>query len=506
MSELGDGSDDSRSLGASARLSIVWGGGFTLLRDILQFGTMLILVRLLTPADYGSFALAQTIVGLVAVASFATFMMHALQLRDPSEVPWQIHFTAAMAINGTLFLLTLALSGLLSFFTNFAEAAPPLAVLALVFLIEIPATLRHTMLQVAHDWKRLRALLLLGCALGSAVGITVAYLGGGTWALVLNALMFGIPGAVDLMIGARWRPDWSWSWAGYREAAFFGFNRVGSAALERGRQMTAYSIMTGAFDLSTLGIFNRATGLAMLTAGRIGSVASQALYPVITRSERGSEQFQRYAALVLRGVAWTTIPAATFLAFAAADVTRILYGPAWNSVIPLLPLASIALAIAGIATAMESLLLANMEVRACLVIDIIASALGVALALWLVPKGLPIYLLGLVGHSVIVLTLTIAVLLRTRGIFAGGVIEALLPPVIAATVGFAAMEGLRMLGIAAIFLPLRVLAEGLMLMFAYLAVLRIGFARPLAELLAVAPWGRTLARLTLLPSGSVVAS
>ena len=37
----------SGNLGASARTSLLWGGGFTLLRDVAQFGVMLILVRLL---------------------------------------------------------------------------------------------------------------------------------------------------------------------------------------------------------------------------------------------------------------------------------------------------------------------------------------------------------------------------------------------------------------------------------------------------------------------------
>jgi hypothetical protein len=35
---------------------LLWGGGFTLLRDLAQFAVMLILVRLLSPADCGTAA------------------------------------------------------------------------------------------------------------------------------------------------------------------------------------------------------------------------------------------------------------------------------------------------------------------------------------------------------------------------------------------------------------------------------------------------------------------
>jgi hypothetical protein len=52
---------------------LLWGGGFMLLRDVPQFAVMLILVRLLSPADYGTAALAQAVICVVSVVSFTTF-------------------------------------------------------------------------------------------------------------------------------------------------------------------------------------------------------------------------------------------------------------------------------------------------------------------------------------------------------------------------------------------------------------------------------------------------
>jgi O-antigen/teichoic acid export membrane protein len=69
-------------LGASARASVLWGGGFTVARDVAQFAGMLVLVRLLSAEDYGTAALAQSITGLLSVVSFGTFLTHALQLRN----------------------------------------------------------------------------------------------------------------------------------------------------------------------------------------------------------------------------------------------------------------------------------------------------------------------------------------------------------------------------------------------------------------------------------------
>jgi hypothetical protein len=48
-----------------------------------------------------------------------------------------------------------------------------LAALPVVFLIEIPDTLRHRMLEAHHDWKRFRLLLIIGTFLGLGSGLLV---------------------------------------------------------------------------------------------------------------------------------------------------------------------------------------------------------------------------------------------------------------------------------------------------------------------------------------------
>lgn len=493
MSAIDGDKSSARGLGASARASLLWSGGFTLVRDIAQFATMLVLVRLLTPADYGSAALAQSVLGLVAVFSFGTFVVHALQFRDPTEVDWQAHFTAAVVINTFLFCVTLIIAWGLSFSVRYGNAVLPLAGLSVVFLVEIPGTLRHRMLEVQHDWKRFRLLVLAGTLLALATGLVVALLGGGVWALVVQVPLFGVPGAIDLFVGARWRPDWTWSWARYRDTARFGFTRMGSAILLNARQVTEQATLAGVYDFATLGIFTRSVGLATLATGRIGSVTMGSLYPVITRAERGSEQFRRYADLTLRGVVWTTIPAGVYLAVSAHDMVNLLYGAKWDSVIPLLPLAAASVALGGIGSAANNLLLANDQIRACLALDLIYAGIGIGLALWLVPAGPSIYLTALIANGGLMLGVTLAVLTATQGITAKAVLTALLPAAAAALAAIGAVFVVRKVFGTSDDVSVRLLIDGVVFSVGYLAVMRVGFLGPLRELLEVVPGGATIA-------------
>ena len=77
-------------LGHSARLAVLWNTGFTLFRDLLQFGLTLILARLLTPQEYGQSGLVSSIIGFLMIFSFRSFLLHALQTRREEEADFQL--------------------------------------------------------------------------------------------------------------------------------------------------------------------------------------------------------------------------------------------------------------------------------------------------------------------------------------------------------------------------------------------------------------------------------
>ncbi|MCP5148641.1 MAG: oligosaccharide flippase family protein [Pseudomonadales bacterium] len=465
-----------------------------MLRDVLQFAAMLVMVRLLTPEDYGTAALAQSVLGILAITSFGNFAAHAFQFRDPFEIDWQAHFTAAVFINVTLFLMTIIVAWALSSTQRYAGAALPLAALSTTFLVEIPATLRNRMLETQHDWVRFRLLLILGTMLALGAGLAVGLLGGGVWALVVQPPLFGLPAAIDLIWRAQWRPDWSWSWARYRDTATFGFNRMGAAAAIRGRQTVEQTLMAGKYDFAALGVFTRAMGLATLVAGRLGSVAMQALYPVVTRAEIRSAKFQRMAGLVLQGVCWTTIPAAAFFAFNARDTVSLLYGQQWLSVTPLLPLAVIGVALNGVAATLSSLLLANNEIRFCLLIDVTGALVAIILAFLLIPINIVTYLAALAGLGLLTVIFFLSALVMTNGLGLKSVVTAVFPSLVACIFAVLIIQIGRYLVNDSYPAIVQLLTFGIGFAGMYLAVLRLGFPSATRALLEVVPAGHSMIR------------
>lgn len=490
-----------KSLRQSAQQAILWSAGLNLFRDVLQFGQMLVLVRLLEPAIYGMAGLATTVVNFIGLISFQHLIAHVLQVRGDGQINYHQHFTAGLAINGALFLLTNLIALALQFSVQYSSMQPLLHVLSLTFLISVPVDMRVKMLERDHNWNRLRIIQMAGIMISIVSGIGMALLGAGVYALIVPGLLASSVFALDLFVHAGWRPRWQWDYASYRDALHFGFNRAGSNALNGARQLLQSGLITQHFQFSTLGVFGRAEGLANMFCGRIAQEVSNALYPVITRAEAHSERFQRISGLVLQCVAWVVIPIAAFFSMEAQNVVELLFGSKWLVVVPLLPLAMVIGVTVSIGATAYRLLLANDQSRLCLRADAASFAVAAPAMLVLIPHGILTYLVGATVVGAAIAAMLATLLIRTRGLKIGKLAVALLPPAVAVSAGYALVRSLHMLLTDNLPAPVQIAISALLFSAAYVLALRVFFRAHLAEVMEYLPGGKRIGKALYLWPG-----
>lgn len=477
---------------------MLWSAGLNLFRDLLQFGQMLILVRLLDPAIYGMAGLATTFINFIGIISFQHVIPHVLQVRGDSQVNYHQHFTAGVAINGLLFLIANAVAFGLQFTSQYVHLQPLVHILSLTFLLSVPVDMRVKMLERDHNWSRLRTLQMAGIVISIAGGIGMALYGAGVYALIVPGLLASSVFLFDLFLFSRWRPHWQWNYASYRDALLFGFNRAGSNALNGGRYLLQNTLITQHFQFASLGVFGRAEGLANLFCGRIAQEVGNALYPVITRAEAHSERFQRISGLVLQSVSWVVIPIAAFFSLEAENIVRFLFGSKWLAVIPLLPLAMAVGVSVSIGATAYRLLLANDQSRLCLRSDMAAFAMAAAAMVVLIPQGLYPYLVGATVVSAAIAAILVTLLIWTRGLRIGKLVVALIPPTIAAIAGYAlawTTQALLPNNLPSVVL---IVPSALLFALTYTLVLRALFHAHLAEIMEYLPGGKRIGKLLYL--------
>ncbi len=487
----------------SAQQAMLWSAGVSLARDVAQFAQMLILVRLLDPAIYGTAGLATTIVNFIGLLSFQSLVAHTLQVRPGQPVDYQQHFWAGLIINPLLFLVATLSAFAVGTLDGYSHLQPVIHLLSLTFLLSVPVDLRIKMLERDQNWTRLRTLNLGHLAVSVTAGISLALAGAGVYALVAPGLIAAFVFVADLFVLAGWRPNGPVSFKGYGEAARFALTRAGSGALNSSRALLQNSLVTHQFGFAAFGILGRAEGLANLFCGRVAQEIGGALYPVVTRAEAASARFARIAGLMLIAVAWTVIPIAIFFSFHAAQVVDLVYGDKWHEAVVLVPPAMAAgIGVAVGATAYR-LLLANNQVGDCLRSDLFAFVLYVGAVLSLVSSGVYSLLVGIAAVQAVVAMVLLALLVRGLGLRPFAIARALVPPLLASLGGMGAAWALELIAGAALPAWAILVVAAIAFGAAFVLVLRVAFVATLAELVGYLPLSTRIARLLRLgPSPS----
>lgn len=361
---------------------ITWSAAFQVLDVILSFGSMLILVRIIAPGDYGRAATVVGILGFVNLFGAQLFFEHALQLPGHEEPDWNLHWTVGFYVQSALALLCFGLGALCWVAPGYRPVAPLIQIAAIGILVDWPNRLGATMLRRQLQLRRLRIVAAIGTVGRLLIMIGIAAAGGGAYAIVIgNNVASALPFAVDLLIVRAWRPKpgwWRWpSWRLYSPSARFGFQRLGSNLIAGMSGALGAAVLPVPLGYAAIGLLNRAEALYGTTLGRIEAVLMEVVYPFLPRERENLERYAVHATTFLQVMLVIAIPGALFIGQQGPTLSRVLYGTKWVAMDPLIwPSALVGLAVSVMGTT-ACVMMAAGQVRRCVELDGIAAAAAV---------------------------------------------------------------------------------------------------------------------------------
>jgi len=495
--------EDPRSTTAGDRRRLIisgltWGVMFQAVEVVVSFGTMLVLVRILSPVDYGRAAATTGVVGMLGIFNAHLFISHALQLPDDETPNWSQHWTFAFYIQATLSVVCHVIAGLCWLIPAYTPIAKLLHLAAFGVLFDAPNHLASTMLRRELRLRRIKVISSLGILvrIASIVGLGLA--GGRAYAIVLgNNVLAAMPFAIDLFIVRGWRPDAGWwrvpDWRGYRHALTFGAQRIVGGLINGGRDAAETAVLPATLGFTGIGLVNRAQALYATTLGRMTSVFADTVYPFLPRESRNPERYAMHATLYLQVTMLIAIPGAVFVGEEGRVLSRVLYGMKWVAADQLIwPGALIGFA-GAVSTAATGILLAAGLLRVCFLNHAPAlPAVVPSLAFAWAGSGLVVYTWALASTQLLLAAISVAS--AARLLQRDWLEVAILPPVVAAAAGGVAAHA------AALALNhqsaiVQLVATAAAFGTSALIVLRVCFAACVNRLLAHMPGGDRLRRL-----------
>lgn len=313
-------------------------------RFAVQLGSVLILARLLVPADFGLVAMIVAVIGVAEV--FRDFGLSAAAVQAPELTRAQRDnlFWANTGLGLVCALVALATTPLLVAVYGEPRLADLVPALAGTFVLSgLNSQYRAGLTRDLRFGAIARSDV--GAQLAGAIAaVSLASLGAGVWALVAQQLVVALTALVINVVSARWLPRWP-----VRSEPIRGFVRYGSGFLGSQTLMYATSnvdaVLVGAvWGKVDLGLYSRGYQLLMVPLNQIQAPLTRVALPVLSRVQDDEERFARYVARAQLVVCYVTMLGLAVAAVLADPLVLVLFGPGWEGVAPIFAL----LAIAGI--------------------------------------------------------------------------------------------------------------------------------------------------------------
>ena len=418
---------------------ILWNSAFQVFLVGASFVSMLVLVRLLSPADFGRATAAIGVLALINCLNCSYFIAQAIQLPEGEEPNWAAHWQAGFYIQFALFALCNSVAGLAWMFEAYRPIAPLLHVASIGLLIDCPNQIAVTSLRREMDFRRLR-LIQAACTLLTVISsVTLAFFGGGAYALIIGSnVLHGLPQGAYWLGVRKWRPParwWSWpDWGAYRAPLRFGAQLSGSAMLTAARGMLEALVLPATLGYEAVGLLNRAQVLFSTTVGRVSGLVLETVYPLLPRSTGNPEQFARHATLFVETMLLISIPGAIFVGMEGPYLSRLLYGSKSVAADPLIWPGT--LFAWGVATVLifSAVLQAQNRLRLAFFSNVISASLCLpAIAVTLGGGGMLPYAWALAGGQLAASVVVVA--LAQSGLRSGTARRGVLPPLLCTVVG-----------------------------------------------------------------------
>lgn len=330
------------SLGNKLFQGTVWSSLEKLSVQVVSFALGVILARLLTPEEYGTFGLLLVFISISQVFIDSGFSQALIQRQERTDKDISTVFLFNILVALACYAILYVAAPSISYFYEVPKLTPLLRVLAISLLLNALFTIPLTLLTIALDFKSIAKVTLVTTILSGALAIYCAYLGMGEWALVIQTISKGAFMTIFLWLGTQWKPMFIFSKKSFNTLFSFGSKLLVSSLLSS-LLSNLNSILIGKYiGTKSLGFYTRGTQFADIVYSILNASLNSVLLPSLSVIQQNTKELIGITRTILKTTALVTVPLFLGLALLSEPIVLILLSDKWRMAIPIMQIFCIA--------------------------------------------------------------------------------------------------------------------------------------------------------------------
>lgn len=355
--------------------------------QVVAFVVSIILARLLEPELYGSIALVMVIISILQVFVDSGMATSLVQKKDSDNLDFSSVFYFNLAFCLLLYTGLFFAAPLIDRLYGSSGLVPVIRVLGLTIIVSGVKNVQQAYVSKTMQFRRFFFATLGGTVFSAIVGIAMAYMGYGIWALVMQNLLNAAVNTAILWLTVGWKPERRFSLSRLKALISYGWKILASALLDTG-YLKLYQLVVGLkYTSADLAFYNKGDQYPNLLMDNINLSIDSVLLPVLSAEQDSREHVREMTRRAVKLSTYVMFPMMVGLAVCAEAFVSLLLTDKWLPCVPYMQVFCLMYAFYPIHTANLNAIKAMGRSDIFLRQEIIKKLISTALLILAIPMG-----------------------------------------------------------------------------------------------------------------------
>ena len=325
-------------LGKKTISGILWSGIERLLVQGIQFILGIVLARLLLPSDYGLIGMLTIFFSISIAIVDSGFSQALIQRKNVTQTDYSTVFYFNLFTSLCIYAILYFTAPYIAAFFEEPRLTLITRVISLSILFNALSIIQIAKLTKALDFKSQTKCSVIAIVVSGILGIYLAFIGYGVWALVMQMVSKSILNLVLLNLFAWWWPSFIFSKNSLKSLFSFGSKLLASGLLNAVFNNLYFVVIGKFFSTKELGLYTRANQFQLLPSETLAVILQRVTLPVLSGIQDDTVRLVHYYRKFIRFTALVTFPLMLGLAVLAAPLITVVLTDTWIESVPYLRL------------------------------------------------------------------------------------------------------------------------------------------------------------------------
>lgn len=315
---------------------LFWSYGERIMAQLVSLIVSIFLARLLDPENYGVISIVMIFITLCDAIVTGGFGNAIVQKKDADELDVNTMLICSMATSAVLYIILFVSAPFIADFYQMEIIRPILRVLGLRLLISGVNSIQRAWIQKRMLFKRFFISTSFGTIISAVVGISMAYMGAGAWALVGQYLTNSFIDTFVLFVTNDWRPKLQFSFERAKQMLSYGWKVLLTTVVYTIEGDLRSLIVGKQFGSADLAYYDQGKKFPNLLVSNINTSISNVMFPVLSKNQDNRGRMKLICRRSIKTSTYLLAPLLLGLIAVSNEFVRVVLSDKWLPCVPFL--------------------------------------------------------------------------------------------------------------------------------------------------------------------------